>query len=226
MPPTVWETAGVRCLAALALVACSGAVKPASSGPSQPPYLALLQQGQRWSLPIETINGEHRGDAWVATSTERGTLSCEVAEVKAVADATSSRVQCAPPYAGLLVVGYWVATPTGLYHPALSVDDADELALLGENDLLLTAKPTEREHSQAATGMQHAIEAFRYQRSWCMRDAVMTEEDRRHFTLCVDAPGITGGGELVVNGNEHSWHRSTFGTVVEDPDDPTTGHDD
>ncbi|HEX5064152.1 MAG TPA: hypothetical protein VFV99_32475 [Kofleriaceae bacterium] len=216
----------MRCLVVLALAACGGTPKPASTESGRPPYLALLQHGQRWSLPIETVNGEHRGDAWAATSTERGALTCEVADVKTIADATMSHVQCAPPYAGLLVVGYWVATPAGLYHPALPVDDVDELTLLGENDLLLTAKPKEREHSQATAGMQHAIEAFRFKQSWCMRDAVVTEEDRRHFTLCVDGSGMTGGGELVVSGTDHSWHRSTFGVVADDPDDPTTGHDD
>lgn len=223
MPLTVWETAGVRLLAVLALAACGGA-KPVASEPSQPPYLTLFERGRQWSLPIVTVSGDHRGEAWVETGTERGTLRCEVSEVKSIADATVSRVSCAPPHAGLLVVGWWVATPAGIYHPALPVDDADELALLGEDDLLLTAKPKEREHSSATTGMQHAVEAFPHQDSWCVRDAIVTEEDRRHMTLCFGGAGVTGGGDLVASGT--TWKRTTFGAVPDDPDDPTTGQGD
>lgn len=226
MLPTVWETARVRCLVVLALAACGGAPKPASSESSKPPYSALFERGYLWTLPIETISGEHRGDAWVVTGKEGHELRCTVAEVKTVGDSTVSRVQCEPPYAGLLVVGWWVATPAGLYHSPLPIDDADELALLGEDDLLLAAKPKEREHSQASTGVQHAIEAFQFKRSWCVRDTIATDEDRRHFALCFSAAGVTGGGELVTSDSDRRWHRTTFGKVAEDPDDPTLAHDD
>jgi len=86
----------------LAVAACGGAAKPPPSGPAVPAYLALFERGRGWSLPIVTVNGEHRGEAWVATTTERGTLKCDVADVKPVGDANVSRVQCAPPYSGLL----------------------------------------------------------------------------------------------------------------------------
>jgi hypothetical protein len=220
----LWETRAMRSPALLALAACGGTAKPSPAGTSQPPYLALFERGRAWSLPGETVTGERQGEAWPAKDTRRGNVECSVAEVKPIADATVARLQCAPPNAGLLVVGAWVATPAGLYHPALPIDDPDELALLGDEDLLITAKAKEREHSQASDGMQHTIEAFSHDRSWCVRDSTVVDPERRHYTLCFGPGGITGGGELVVG--ERSWHRTTFGSVPADPDDPTLGQAD
>src|SRR5262249_48435010 len=133
------------------------------------------------------------------------------------------RVRCAEPHAGLLVVGNWVETPAGLYHPALPIDDPDELALLGEDDLLLSAVAKERQHSHAEAGAQDTIEAFTFRGSWCGRDPIASETDRRAFTLCFDGRTVTGGGELVITGT--TWHREQFGAAPPDPDDPTTNHD-
>ena len=154
--------------------------RPDTSGP---PYLALFERGRHWTLPIES---------------ERRTVTCEVADVNPLGNSTVARVRCAKPYAGLLVAGTWVATPAGLYHPLLPVDDPDDLALLGEDDLLIAARPHEREHSHVIDGAQESIEAFAFDRSWCVRDLTATAADRRGFTLCFDASGITGGDELVI----------------------------
>ena len=206
-----------------AIAACGGSTKSAQPSTSTPPYLSLFERGRAWSLPIESVHGELRGDAWVPAKTERGTLACQVAEVKQVGDADVSRISCSAPHAGLLVVGTWVATPAGLYHPLLPDDDPDELALLGEDDLLITKKPTEREHSQVMQGVEHGVEVFAYKGSWCVRDTTASATDRRHYTLCMNERGVTGGGELVVSGTE--WHRARFGEVDIDPSDPTQSAD-
>ncbi|HEY5920435.1 MAG TPA: hypothetical protein VIV11_02135 [Kofleriaceae bacterium] len=216
----------MRLVALALLAACGAAAKPSPSSTRGPPYLVLFESGRTWTLPITTVTGERRGDAWVATSTQSGTLACEVAGVKPVGDATVSRVSCAAPYAGLLVVGGWVATPAGLYHPALPIDDVDELALLGDEELLITARARDREHSQATGGMQHSIQAFPHERSWCVRDTTSVADERRVYTLCFSEAGVTGGGELVITGADRRWHRTTFGSVAEDADDPTLGHSD
>ncbi len=209
----------MRWLAALGLFACGGTAQPRASSTTQPPYLALFERGRRWTLPIETTDGHLRGDDFVTTGTQRGSLACEVAEVKQVGDANVARLDCAKPYNGLLVVGWWVATPAGLYHPALPIDDADELSLFGDIDLLLPARPTDYEHTVAADGVQHAVEAFRHRESWCGRDTMVAAQERRHYTVCFAASGITGGGDLVVAGGE--WHRTSFGVAPVDAADPT-----
>jgi len=90
----------------------------------------------------------------------------------------------------------------------------------------MTAKPKEREHTAASGGLQHAIEAFSHGANWCARDTTAAQDDRRHYTLCIGPSGVTGGGELVVTGSDHRWHRTTFGSVPDDPDDPTLGQSD
>ena len=187
----------VRAAAVLCLSACH-APAPRSET-KRPPYLALFERGRRWSLPIES-------------AAERGTLHCEVAEVKQVGDGTVARVTCAKPHAALLIVGTWVATPTGLYHPLLPIDDPDELALLGEDDLLLASHPKERQHSHVIAGAQDSIEAFTFHASWCVRDTTAAQSDRRSYTLCFDATGMTGGDELVIVGGQ-AEHRTRFGAA-------------
>lgn len=208
----------MRWPAALALAACGGAERPRASS-TEPPYLGLFERGRSWTLPIEITSGQVRGEEYVATTTQRGSLACNVAEVKRVGDGSVARVDCATPYEGLLLVGWWVATPAGLYHPALPIDDPDELSLLGDIDLLLPARPTDYEHTIAADGVQHAVEAFRHGESWCGRDTMVGAQERRHYTVCFGAPGITGGGDLVVAGDE--WHRTSFGAAPVDTADPT-----
>jgi hypothetical protein len=211
--------------AVLVLVACGGKAKPVPRGPEGPPYLALFERGRSWSLPAEVVHGERRGDAYVAKSTERGDVRCDVADVKQVGHSKVSRIECAPPYAGLLIVGTWVATPAGLYHPPLPVDDADELAV-GSDDLLLTAKPQERGHIAASGAMQHSMQAFANGDSWCAGETFAAQEERRSYLLCLGAAGITGGSELVMSGDTHQWHRMKFGAAPDDSGDPTSHPDD
>jgi hypothetical protein len=138
-------------------------------------------------------------------------VTCRVANVKPVGDATVSRLTCDEPNAGLLVVGTWVATPAGLYHPLLPVDDPDELALLGEDDLLLAANAAERSHDHVVEGTQIASEAFIYRSSWCVRETTTAGGDGRSYTLCFDGNGITGGGESITSAG--ATQSATFGAV-------------
>jgi hypothetical protein len=162
------------------------------------PYFALFERGSAWSLPATSEPGG-----------AKGTVSCKVDDVKPVGDANVSRVVCEPPFKGLLVVGTWVATPAGLYHPPLPVDDADELALLGEDDLLITVKPKEREHSHALGHADESNEAFAFEGSWCVRNKMTSGEERRSYTLCFGDGRVTGGGEVVGSGG--NTQRVSFG---------------
>jgi len=209
----------------LALTACrTSSPQPPSAG--SPPYLALFARARSWTLPIEIVHGRRQGDAWPVIRREHDNLSCTVSDVKQIGDGDVSQLRCKPPHADILIVGTWVSTPAGLYHPVIPIDDADELSMLGEDDLLLSAKPKDREHSHAIGEAQDSVEAFSFKRSWCVRSTIATETDRRAYTLCFDATGITGGGELIVVGADQSWHRAQFGAAPPDPDDPTSSHDD
>lgn len=212
------------CVLLIAIASCGGNRVPAQPSTAETPYLMLFERGRTWALPIELSDATKRGDTWAPAPTHRATLQCRVAEVKPVGDATVSRVACVAPHGGLLVVGTWVATPAGLYHPLLPIDDADELALLGDDDLLITATPKEREHAHALGHGADSIEAFPFAGSWCVRNTTATTEDLRSFTLCFDGKAVTGGAELVITGNE--LHRARFGAAPEDPEDPGVAHDD
>lgn len=169
------------------LAACGG--KTANRPPARTPYLILFEQGRTWTLPAAS-----------------GAVTCKVASSKQVGDATVSRLDCG----SLLVSGTWVSTPAGLYHPYLPVDDPDELAMLGEDDLLIARIPAEREHSHAlGGGVQDSIETFAFEASWCVRQTTQSSTDRRAYTLCFDGTNITGGGEDTVGGDEP--HRIVFG---------------
>jgi hypothetical protein len=211
-------------MVAIGLAACGGPRAPASPAPSATPYLVLFERGRAWSLPIEVVDASRRANAWVGARPERSSVTCQVAEVKPIGDANVSRVACAVPHADLSIVGTWVATPAGLYHPLLPIDDADELTLLGDDDLLITALPNERQHEHALGGATDSIEAFAFEGSWCVRQSTATASDRRSYTMCFGASGVTGGGELVISGD--TLHRARFGAAPEDPDDPTVARDD
>lgn len=185
----------MRRLVVLALLAgCGG--KTAVRPPARTPYLILFEQGRTWTLP-----GPATGSA--------GAVTCKVAQTKQVGDATVSRLECA----GLLVSGTWVSTPAGLYHPYLPVDDPDELALLGEDDLLISRIPAEREHSHALEGgAQDSIEAFAFDGSWCVRQTTQSPTDRRSYTLCFDGTNITGGAEDTASPGAPAARR-TFGNA-------------
>jgi hypothetical protein len=153
--------------------------------PTRTPYLALFERGKSWTLPVGS----------------GGSITCQVADVKQVGDANVARLTCAAPHAGLLINGGWVATPAGLYHPVVPVDEPDELALLGEDDLLLAAHADEREHAHAIAGTHSEIAAFTYKASWCVRETTTLGDNQRSYTLCFDANGITGGDEFTLGGD-------------------------
>lgn len=186
-----------RAVVVACLAACHGSHGPTARPPTRTPYLALFEKGHAWTL---------------------GKVTCRVTEVKPVGDATVAHLACDPPNAGLLVNGTWVATPAGLYHPVLPVDDPDELALLGDADLLLAANATEGSHEALIEATHVSNEAFVHESSWCVRQTTSFGSESRSFTLCFDGKGITGGAETVVsNGATTS---AKFGSVpVEEADD-------
>lgn len=164
--------------------------KPATTTPppTRMPYMPLFVVGHVWTLPIIEANGK------------RANITCRVTADKPVGDASVAHLGCDAPYAGLLVNGTWVATPAGLYHPLVPVDEPDELALLGDDDLLLTANAQEHEHSHHIDQADDEIEAFVFEGSWCVRETTATAEDRRSYTLCFDGRALTGGGESIGKG--------------------------
>lgn len=174
----------------LAFAGCRVHKAPTAAPSTRTPYLALFAQGTTWTMDKVT---------------------CRVAEVKPVGDATVARIACDPPNAGLLVVGTWVATPAGLYHPLLPVDDPDELALLGEDDLLLSANATERSHERVLEGARIETEAFTHQASWCVHETTTAGADSRSYTLCFDKSGMTGGSETITSAG--ATQSATFGSV-------------
>lgn len=182
------------------------------------PYLALFERGHAFGGHGEITHAERKGEAWAASPARPIEIRCHVEDARSVGDATVSNVRCEAPQAALLVGGTWVATPAGLYHPLLPVDDPDELALLGEDDLLVQTTPKEREHSHVIERTQISIEALTHKGSWCVREATTAQEDHRSWTLCFAASGVTGGSELVFDAT--TLDRVRFGNVPDDPDDP------
>ncbi len=139
-------------------------------------------------------------------------MTCQVADVKPVGDANVSRLTCAAPHAALLITGGWVATPAGLYHPLVPVDEPDELTLLGEDDLLLAANAAEHDHEHVVAGTHSNISAFAYKASWCVRETTTLGDNQRSYTLCFDAGGITGGDEFTLGGESTAM---SFGDAPE-----------
>lgn len=170
-----------RGLLVLALAACGPARAPTPPAPTRTPYLMLFERGKTFTLP-----------------SSRGDVSCTVADVKQVGDANVSRLQCAKPHDALLISGTWVATPAGLYHAYLPVDEPDELALLREDELLIGAIPNERDHEYVLEGTQESVEAFEHEGSWCVRQRTRAGTQLRLYTLCFDGRAITGGNERVI----------------------------
>jgi hypothetical protein len=169
----------------------------------------LFEQGKTFTLPATQTSS--------AGPASSGTATCTVAEVKPVADATVSRIACTAPHQGLLVAGTWVATPAGLYHPYLPVDDPDELTLLGDDDLLVATIPTERDHAHTSGQTEESIEAFEHESSWCVRQTTTAGTDRRRFALCFDGTAVTGASDFV--GTAAGWQRVELGAAPQDDDD-------
>jgi hypothetical protein len=190
----------------LAATACGSAAHPARP-PSRTPYLMLFESGKTFILPA--LQATSAGGAPV-----HGTATCRVGEVKQVGNSSVSRLACAAPYQSLLISGTWVAAPEGLYHPYLPVDEPDELALLGEDDLLIAAIPKERDHSHVVDQTQETIEAFEHAGSWCVRHNTRAGDSGRGFALCFGSSTITGAWDLVYAGSD--WQRVDLGDVPAD----------
>jgi hypothetical protein len=178
-------------LIAAVAMGCHGGRAPARPLPTRTPYLMLFERGRSWTLPAPGVPP----------------VKCAVTDVKPVGDANVAHLDCG----ALLVSGTWVATPAGLYHPYVPVDDPDELALLGEDDLLIGAVPREREHEHVLEGgARSTIQAFGFDASWCVRETTSAGADSRMYLLCFDGRDVTGGGD------ETSTERTYFGAVPRD----------
>ncbi len=205
----------------LAAVAASCRQPPpaAPAKPTGPPYVALFQLDRAWSLPVEVAAGHKQGSSYALEHSARGSLNCKVSSVRTFGDATVAHVACDPPMADLLAAGTWVQTPAGLFHPVLPMDDAEDIANLGDEDMLIAAIPVERHHDHAIDQTKFASDAFELAAGWCIREISSGGDTRRGFTLCFDASGVTGGDDLLIAGEQ--WRRSRFGQPVPDPEDPT-----
>jgi hypothetical protein len=207
-------------LVALLLVACGSASHPAK--PAKAPYLVLFERGKAWTLPIEIVDGhkDKESGAYIADQTARGTARCVVADVHPLGEAKVAKLACGKPYDDLLAAGVWVATRSGLFHPP-SEPTSEDVASYQTGEPLITAAPHDRRDDQAVEDSSTASEAFVFDHAWCVRETTAAELDRRDYTLCFDAKGISGGGEIVIVGPDQTWRRARFGNAPRDPDDPT-----
>ena len=203
----------------LAIVVCAcGGTTPVATTPALagPPYMALFERKATWTLPLLATSGQGA----TASKRDEATLHCAVVSVTQIGDAHVSRLKCDKPHDDLLISGTWVGEPAGLYHPPGPITEPDDLATLSDDDLLLNAQPVERQHSHALEAAQDSIEAFRFDAAWCVRETTVAGAERRSFTLCFDAKGITGGSELTFAAADNAWHRVVFGKIPPDSDDP------
>lgn len=206
-------------LGLLVCAACTPAPVAAPAKPSGPPYLALFQLDRAWSLPAQVANGHKDGASFVSEHAARGFVACKVNSLRTVGEAQIAHLTCEPPLSDVLVAGTWVSTPAGLFHPAIPLDDADDLANLDDMDLMIAATPAERHQAHTIADAHVVTDAFEFGAGWCVRDRTAAATARRGFTLCFDASGITGGDDVVMIGPQ--WRRSQFGQVPPpDPDDP------
>ena len=170
-------------LVALAALAGCGA-HPAGPRRDGPPYLAIFDASRSWTLRAGA-------DA----------IDCRVADVARLGDASVAHVVCAKPHDDLGIVGWWVAAPAGLYHPPTRPESPDELAALGENDLLLNARPVERHHEVDLDEAHETIDAVPLGRGWCVSTETANGVARRAWTLCFDDAGVVGVADLVEMGS-------------------------
>jgi hypothetical protein len=150
-------------------------------GHDAPPYLAMFHAGASWRLRAGTADA----------------ITCSIATVTRLGDSTVSRLTCAKPHDDLGIVGWWVAAPAGLYHPATAPESPDDLAALTEDDLLITAKAGERHHAVALGDTHELIDAIPFGHGWCASTETTNGADRRAWTLCVDDTGIVGVADVV-----------------------------
>jgi hypothetical protein len=203
-----------------AVVACKTAA-PVAPRPAGPPYSPLFQLDRAWSLPAEIETGHKQGERYVIDHAARGVLNCKTGNVRAVGEATLAHLACDPPLSDVLAAGTWVSTPTGLFHPSVPIEDAEDVSNLGEGDLMIAATPAERHHARVVSRMEETTDAFEFGGGWCVRDrSSATAEARREFTLCFDGNAVTGGEDLLVLAGQ--WRRSRYGQAPSAPDAPIT----
>jgi hypothetical protein len=126
---------------------------------------------------------------------------CQIAAVTRLGDASVAHVRCAKPHDDLGIVGWWVASPTGLFHPYTQPENEDELAALSEDDLLLNARPEERHHEVSLGETHETFDAVPFGRGWCVSSETRAPGARRAWTLCLDDSGIVGVVDLVDMGS-------------------------
>src|SRR5262249_31943814 len=134
--------------------------------------------------------------------------------LRTVGEAKIAHITCEPPLADLLASGIWVATPAGLFHPAVPLDDTDDVAGLDEDDVMIAASPVELHRTRAIAETHITTEAFGG--GGCARDPTTGAAALRGFTLCFTPGGVTGGDDVVMIGAQ--WRRSSFGQAP--PADP------
>jgi hypothetical protein len=165
-----------------------------------PPYLAMFGPGHSWTLRAGSDAAE-----------------CHVSTANRLGDATLSRIQCAKPHDDLGIVGWWVASPAGLYHPYTQPENPDELAALGEDDLLLNVRPTERHHEVTLDETHETLDAVQFGRGWCISTETANAGARRAWTLCLDDSGIVGVADLVDMGSGATSARFGALPATEEP---------
>jgi hypothetical protein len=203
----------------LVLAACGA--RPASPAEHGAPYRVLFERGKTWTLPIEASHGHfEQPSRYVVDETSRGKVTCRVSDVRTTKLARLATLRCGAPYADLLIVGPWVATAAGLFHPPVTPDD-DELAAYTAADALIAAVPKDRQSTEGDADSTSSSEAFELDHAWCVRETHAAQLDRCDFTLCLDERGVSGGTDLVIAGPSQDWHRVHFGKAPGDPDDPT-----
>ncbi|HEX4451566.1 MAG TPA: hypothetical protein VH143_11880 [Kofleriaceae bacterium] len=194
----------MRFLLAVAVLGCGArADHPEPIG--GPPYLGIFGSGKAWTL---------------ATSDGMERAACRIAAQNRLGDATVAHLQCAKPHDDLGVVGWWVASPAGLYHPATQPENPDELAGLSEDDLLINARASERHHEVNLGAAHETIDAERFERGWCVSSATAASGARREWTLCFDDRGIIGVADLVDFGSGAAAIRFGALPAPEIPDPP------
>jgi len=191
------------------------------------PYLKLIAPDNEWTLPIKTASGRF-ANGYKTDHQEQGTAHCRVAKLERIAEASVARLACDKPYDDLSITGTWVAQPGGLYHPLGPITQPDDLATLVDDDLLITERPHERDHSHTTDVANRHVEASQFGTGWCVHDKTIALGldpgelgDRRSFILCFDATGIVAASEFDTVASDKTWRSAQLGSYPPiDPEDP------
>lgn len=219
----------------LCLLAACGHAPAASQPPrsQERPYLKLIEPDNAWTLPIKTASGRY-DQGYKTDQHAEGTVHCRVAKLERIGEASVARLACDKPYDDLSITGTWVAQPGGLYHPLGPITQPDDLATLVDDDLLITERPRERDHSHATDVANRRVEASTFGTGWCVHDKTSALGldpsefgDRRSFILCFDASGIIAASEYDTVASDKTWRSAQLGAHPPlDPEDPLAPSDD